>query len=142
MITITLKTLKDVDDLKAVCQCGKCKTPTEVSGNFNKIKEVLKLAFTTGFFQSPVIYVTSTYRCPEHNKKVGGSPTSLHTKGMAIDMVFEVRNCGKEYLVPVEVTQFFLEQFSGFEENEIIVYEKGRVHFGLKRNKYRKNERK
>lgn len=29
--------------------------------------------------------LTSSYRSPEHNKKVGGSPTSYHTRGQAYD---------------------------------------------------------
>lgn len=33
-------------------------------------------------------HVNSGYRCPELNEKVGGVPTSQHTKGEAADMVF------------------------------------------------------
>lgn len=33
------------------------------------------------------IKVNSGYRCPELNKKVGGVPTSYHTKGLAVDGV-------------------------------------------------------
>ena len=33
----------------------------------------------------PVI-INSGYRNPEHNKRVGGSPTSLHMQGMAADI--------------------------------------------------------
>ena len=32
------------------------------------------------------IRINSGYRCPAHNKKVGGSPQSLHVKGMAADL--------------------------------------------------------
>ena len=32
------------------------------------------------------IRVTSGYRTPAHNKKVGGSPTSQHCKGEAVDI--------------------------------------------------------
>lgn len=31
--------------------------------------------------------ITSGYRCPELNKRVGGSPTSAHLKGLAADIV-------------------------------------------------------
>lgn len=36
-------------------------------------------------FGKPVI-VTSGYRSPSHNAKVGGVPNSYHTKGMAADL--------------------------------------------------------
>ena len=36
-------------------------------------------------WQSP-IYITSGYRCPALNKKVGGVENSYHTRGMAADI--------------------------------------------------------
>lgn len=33
------------------------------------------------------IRITSGYRDPEHNRRVGGRPNSYHTKGMAVDFV-------------------------------------------------------
>lgn len=38
-------------------------------------------------FGTPMV-VTSGYRCPKHNKEVGGTETSQHTKGTAVDLVF------------------------------------------------------
>lgn len=35
---------------------------------------------------TPII-VTSWYRCPNHNKKIGGEPQSLHMEGKACDLV-------------------------------------------------------
>lgn len=35
------------------------------------------------------IRITSGYRTPEHNKKVGGEPNSYHLKGMAADIVID-----------------------------------------------------
>lgn len=32
------------------------------------------------------IKINSGYRCPKHNKAVGGSPNSLHMKGQAVDI--------------------------------------------------------
>ena len=34
-------------------------------------------------------HVTSGYRTPEHNKKIGGSRTSQHMKGKAADVIFK-----------------------------------------------------
>lgn len=33
------------------------------------------------------IYVTSGYRCPKHNKDVGGVSHSFHTLGLAVDVL-------------------------------------------------------
>ena len=33
------------------------------------------------------VYITSGYRNPQHNARVGGAPDSLHLKGMAADIV-------------------------------------------------------
>ena len=32
------------------------------------------------------IKITSAYRCQSHNKRVGGSPKSFHSKGQAVDL--------------------------------------------------------
>lgn len=32
------------------------------------------------------VLLTSGYRCSEYNKKIGGSPTSSHLKGLAMDI--------------------------------------------------------
>jgi len=34
------------------------------------------------------IPITSGYRCPEHNKRIGGSSLSIHMFGLALDMGF------------------------------------------------------
>lgn len=35
---------------------------------------------------SPII-ITSGYRCPEYNERIGGVPDSLHTTGRAVDII-------------------------------------------------------
>ncbi|RLA80927.1 MAG: peptidase M15 [Deltaproteobacteria bacterium] len=35
------------------------------------------------------IYITSGYRCPEHNRAIGGAPDSDHLYGYAADIVVE-----------------------------------------------------
>lgn len=39
----------------------------------------------------PEITITSTWRSPEHNREVGGIPTSKHLKGRAIDIVIATK---------------------------------------------------
>lgn len=45
-----------------------------------------------------VIIVNSGYRCPEHNKKVGGQPNSYHLSGLAADVTvakFDIRELAR-----------------------------------------------
>ena len=39
-------------------------------------------------YRKPLI-INSGYRCPTHNKKVGGSANSQHTKGSAVDFIIK-----------------------------------------------------
>ena len=69
-------------------------------------------------WQSP-IYITSGYRCPALNRKVGGVANSYHTRGMAADIttksVFyntalytEIRILHREGLIPL--TECYMER--------------------------------
>lgn len=51
--------------------------------NLNYIAQILE--DIRGKYQKP-IYITSGYRSKELNKKVGGSPTSYHLLGLAVDV--------------------------------------------------------
>ncbi len=48
--------------------------------------------------------LSSAYRCPKHNKAVGGVPTSAHTRGYAVDIrcvdSIPVSSCCKPCLRP------------------------------------------
>ena len=46
---------------------------------------VAKLNWARHIAAVPFI-VTSAYRCPEHNKKLGAAETSSHVKGIGIDL--------------------------------------------------------
>lgn len=61
------------------CQCG-CGFDT-VDCDLLEILEAVR-----EHFDKPVM-VTSGCRCPEHNKSVGGAPTSFHIYGRAADIV-------------------------------------------------------
>ena len=54
-------------------------------------------------FNEPVI-ITSGYRCPKHNKAVGGAPKSKHVEGIAVD--FKVK--GK---LPEQVFEYLNDMF-------------------------------
>jgi len=65
------------------CRCG-CIFPRKYAENAIKLAEVLeKVREALG--DVPVI-VNSWYRCPEHNRAVGGVPTSAHLTASAADI--------------------------------------------------------
>lgn len=72
------------------------------------------------------IRISSGYRTPEHNKRIGGSPTSYHTKGQAFDIVITGRT-------PTEAAKFAqLIGFGGIEVNRDTNY----LHVDTRTKKY------
>ena len=53
----------------------------------------------------PVI-VTSGFRCPEHNRRVGGKPNSLHTRGLAADVRILGQSVRKMYELARQIETF------------------------------------
>lgn len=64
-----------------VCKGGSCCSKVQIDS-----KLVDYLQKIRNHFGKPVT-INSAYRCPTHNKKVGGASGSYHTKGMAADVV-------------------------------------------------------
>ncbi len=59
--------------------------------------------------------VASAYRCPSHNSFVGGSDTSEHLRGLALDLSipsYEDRAAVLEYLASLGYDKGGLEQYS------------------------------
>lgn len=63
-------------ELKCKCGCGLCNPKDELLDLAEKVRHILG---------DVPMYVTSCCRCEKHNKKVGGSPTSKHLTGRAMD---------------------------------------------------------
>lgn len=61
------------------CKCGKC-DGGKVNPHF--LNTLQNLRDACGF----PFKIDSGFRCPEHNKAVGGEPDSLHLKGRAADI--------------------------------------------------------
>jgi len=64
------------------CNCG-CEMPDDVysnviklAGELQKLRDIFDVPFTP----------TNAYRCPEHNKAVGGVSRSMHLLGLAADL--------------------------------------------------------
>ena len=70
------------------------------------------------------IIITSGYRTPAHNEKVGGAKRSFHMKGMAIDC-YQQEHFGKENMLAL--AKRGLEA----EFTTAIIY-KGHVHFDVR----------
>jgi len=64
------------------CNCG-CDMPEEVLMEIQKLAG--QLQHIRDFIRKP-IKLTNAYRCPEHNKKVGGVSNSQHILGKAADI--------------------------------------------------------
>ena len=62
------------------CQCGK----THETLIASKLVDKLEQLYST--LNCSKIIVTSGYRCPEHDKAVGGTSSGQHTKGTAADV--------------------------------------------------------
>lgn len=68
-------------ELECRC-CGVCLISDELLSRLNQARESAGIPFI----------ITSGYRCQKHNEKVGGVPTSAHTKGLAVDIAFKNSN--------------------------------------------------
>lgn len=64
------------------CKCG-CDQHIYQRMNIVYLSHVLQV--TRDFLGSPV-QITSGYRCPIHNRSVGGAPRSMHVHGLAADV--------------------------------------------------------
>ena len=64
------------------CNCG-CEMPNEVFLQIQKLASQLQCI--RDFIRFP-IKITSAYRCPSHNKEVGGGSNSQHVLGKASDI--------------------------------------------------------
>lgn len=61
------------------CKCGKCGTQVITKDLIIKLQELRDVI-------GEPIYINSAYRCPTHNKVVGGASDSQHLKGKAADI--------------------------------------------------------
>jgi len=67
--------------------------------------------------------ITSGYRCPQHNREIGGAPDSLHQMGLAADIIAD-----SPILEPIDVAMAAIK--AGF--TGVIVYKDKHVHVDLR----------
>lgn len=63
------------------CKGGGCCSETIINPQLVKYLQQIR-----EYFKAPIT-ITSAYRCPTHNSRVGGAPGSRHSKGDAADIV-------------------------------------------------------
>lgn len=62
-------------ELECRCGCGLCSPTEELKILIEKVRALLDIP----------MHPTSGHRCAKHNRRVGGSPTSKHLTGNAMD---------------------------------------------------------
>ena len=89
--------------------------------------------------EEPII-INSGFRSPEVNRAVGGSPTSNHLTGCAVD----IRVCGMEQLLRYAVILLDISDESKEDFDELLIEKKGPVmwlHFAVRPNDNRRKVR-
>lgn len=61
------------------CSCGKC-TENYIDEDLVQLLEEIRVEF------DEALTITSGYRCPAHNKAIGGATASQHPNGLAADV--------------------------------------------------------
>lgn len=64
------------------CKCGKCEMPQGMPSD----ELIDTLVEIREYFNKPII-INSGYRCPTHNKRIGGAVKSRHIEGDAVDFI-------------------------------------------------------
>ena len=120
-----------------------CKTKTRLSNEPNEAQvenlrrvcrwlEQLRRRWNNlyGDGDDPII-INSGFRSPEVNKAVGGSPTSNHLTGCAVD----IRVCGMEQLLRYAVILLDIADLNHEDFDELLLEKKGPVmwlHFAVR----------
>ena len=107
------------------CKCGKC---PETLVDMDHIEKLQALREQLG----SSIRINSAYRCPDHNKNIGGASKSQHMEGTATDIVVSGMN-------PDEVADA-CEKFDGLGRYDIFTHIDSRGSKARWDNRSRKKE--
>jgi len=106
-----------------MCRCGRCRMPPEAVQN---IETLVDNVLDPARERLGPIVVNSGYRCPKHNREVGGVANSQHLKGEAADIApvqgsgFTVKDLGK-----------VIEEQGKYDQ---LIYYPNFIHVSWKRN--------
>jgi len=106
------------DELKCD-HCGRCNVTPELVSALQSLRDLARLP----------IQVTSGYRCPEHNRAVGGASASQHAEGKAADIKITGLNVLEMYLLVCEVP--------AFRNGGVGLYDGGFIHVDVRRGRAR-----
>lgn len=90
------------------CSCGKC---PETLINIDHVAKLQKLRDDL----NASIHINSAFRCPEHNKAIGGEPKSQHMIGNATDIIVEG-------MTPLEVQDACEGRFDGLGRYDVFTH--------------------
>jgi len=79
-----MKLTKNFNKSEFECKCKNCVMPSEVLANIKLV--AINLQILRDYVDAPIT-VNSAYRCPKHNKSIGGASRSQHILGKASDIV-------------------------------------------------------
>ena len=114
--------------IKCICPC--CKRVKIVKQFFHHMELLEEMRVILGF----PIYITSAYRCKEHNTEVGGSKESQHMI-FATDVTAKFGNGFKQRLEAMHKMAVRLKFGS-------IIYHDSFLHLDTRRRKYHDDKRK
>lgn len=119
------------DSSEFLCHC--CHQGTQISGDLINQLEELSEAFAI-MGKRASITILSGYRCPKHNREVGGAPNSQHMQGIAADIT--VKSSVGETIPPSRIADYLEKKYP---DSHGIGQYKGWVHFDVRPNKARWN---
>lgn len=78
---------KHINAREIRCKCGKMHATLYDTETLNKIEQLISAVadYHNTTSENTHIYISSGYRCPEHDKAVGGNGKGTHTAGYALD---------------------------------------------------------
>ena len=88
-----MKLTKNFNKSEFDCSCG-CEMPKEVLINVQKLANQLQMLRDK---VEVSIKINSSYRCPKHNKAIGGVSNSQHILGKAADVVISGFKASKTF---------------------------------------------
>ena len=117
------------DSSEFACHC--CNTVIDIAPDLVEQLEELSEAFAIAGKRASIT-ILSGYRCPKHNKAVGGAPKSQHMDGIAADIT--VKTSIGEVVAPARIADYLEKKYP---DSHGIGRYKTWVHFDVRENKAR-----
>jgi len=119
------------DSSEFACKC--CEVEVPIAPDLIEQLEELSQAFAIAGKRAS-IHIDSGYRCPKHNKAIGGAPKSQHMQGIAADII--VKTSVGEIVSPARIADYLEKKYP---DSHGIGRYRSWVHFDVRENKARWN---